>query len=45
VCQFYFYLVISLLRNMGRIEWLVIGLLLLMAGLLVSLGLLLWSYG
>jgi membrane protein implicated in regulation of membrane protease activity len=38
-------LVISLLRNMGRIEWLVIGLLLLMAGLLVSLGLLLWSYG
>jgi hypothetical protein len=38
-------LVISLLRNMERIEWLAIGLLLLMAGLLVSLGLLLWSYG
>jgi hypothetical protein len=45
VCQFYFYLVISLLRNMDRIEWLVIGMLLLLAVSLVSLGVLLWLFG
>jgi hypothetical protein len=45
VCQFYFYLVISLLRNMERIEWQLIGLLLMIAGLLVSLAVLLWLYG